>query len=168
MGCPTPLTNLADAAAGENYEWTDMYAQFAATAREEGFDHIAYLFEHVGAIERSMRRATASWPKGIKNGTVFARQTEQVWICTNCGHIHVGTPPEKCPVRSSPGLLCAARSKLLSACWNRCDLANTPRNIRLFDRCPGEWRCAARRAPPCGGVAPNEQRGGWLYSTPAV
>lgn len=102
-GMPDTLTNLADAAAGENYEWTDMYAQFAATAREEGFDHIAYLFEHVGAIEKEHEERYRKLAESIKNGTVFARQTEQVWICTNCGHIHVGThAPEKCPVCDHP------------------------------------------------------------------
>lgn len=95
--------NLLHAAEGENYEWTDMYAQFAATAREEGFDHIAYLFEHVGAIEKEHEERYRKLAESIKNGTVFARQTEQVWICTNCGHIHVGThAPEKCPVCDHP------------------------------------------------------------------
>lgn len=102
-GVPSTEENLADAAAGENYEWTDMYAQFAATAREEGFDHIAYLFEHVGAIEKEHEERYRKLAESIQNGTVFARQTEQVWICTNCGHIHVGThAPEKCPVCDHP------------------------------------------------------------------
>lgn len=97
------VQNLLHAAEGENYEWTDMYAQFAATAREEGFDHIAYLFEHVGAIEKEHEERYRKLAESIKNGTVFARQTEQVWICTNCGHIHVGThAPEKCPVCDHP------------------------------------------------------------------
>ena len=80
-----------------------MYALFAATAREEVFDHIAYLFEHVGAIEKEHEERYRKLAESIKNGTVFARQTEQVWICTNCGHIHVGThAPEKCPVCDHP------------------------------------------------------------------
>ena len=103
MGIGDTKANLGAAADGENYEWTDMYAQFAATAREEGFDHIAYLFEHVGAIEKEHEERYRKLAESIKNGTVFARQTEQVWICTNCGHIHVGThAPEKCPVCDHP------------------------------------------------------------------
>lgn len=102
-GIGSTAENLAAAAEGENYEWTDMYAQFAATAREEGFDHIAYLFEHVGAIEKEHEERYRKLAESIQNGTVFARQTEQVWICTNCGHIHVGThAPEKCPVCDHP------------------------------------------------------------------
>ena len=102
-GISDTAANLAAAAAGENYEWTDMYAQFAATAREEGFDHIAYLFEHVGAIEKEHEERYRKLAESIKNGTVFARQTEQVWNCTNFGHIHVGThAPEKCPVGDHP------------------------------------------------------------------
>lgn len=102
-GIGNTAENLCRAAAGENYEWTDMYAQFAATAWEEGFDHIAYLFEHVGAIEKEHEERYRKLAESIQNGTVFARQTEQVWICTNCGHIHVGThAPEKCPVCDHP------------------------------------------------------------------
>ncbi len=97
------LTNLADAAAGENYEWTDMYAGFAKTAEEEGFTKIAALFKMVGDIEREHEARYRALSDSIKNGTVFARETEQVWVCSNCGHIHIGThAPEKCPVCDHP------------------------------------------------------------------
>ena len=97
------LTNLADAAAGENYEWTDMYAGFAKTAEEEGFTKIAALFKMVGDIEREHEARYRALSDSIKNGTVFARETEQVWVCSNCGHIHIGKhAPEKCPVCDHP------------------------------------------------------------------
>ena len=97
------LTNLADAAAGENYEWTDMYAGFAKTAEEEGFTKIAALFKMVGDIEREHEARYRALSDSIKNGTVFARETEQVWVCSNFGHIHIGThAPEKCPVCDHP------------------------------------------------------------------
>ena len=97
------LTNLADAAAGENYEWTDMYAGFAKTAEEEGFTKIAALFKMVGDIEREHEARYRALSDSIKNGTVFARETEQVWVCSNCGHIHIGThAPEKCQVCDHP------------------------------------------------------------------
>ncbi len=97
------LKNLEDAAAGENCEWTDMYAEFAKTAHEEGFAHIAFLFEKVGAIEKEHEERYRALAESIKNSTVFARETEQVWICTNCGHIHIGThAPQVCPVCAHP------------------------------------------------------------------
>ena len=93
-GMPDTMTNLLDAAAGENYEWTDMYAEFAATAR---------LFEMGGAVEKEHEERYRLLAERIKAGEVFARQTEQVWICTNCGHIHVGLhAPEVCPVCAHP------------------------------------------------------------------
>ena len=102
-GMPDTLTNLADAAAGENYEWTDMYAGFAATAEEEGFERIAQLFRMVGAIEKEHEQRYREVKKLLEEGRLFARETEQVWICTNCGHIHIGThAPEKCPVCDHP------------------------------------------------------------------
>ena len=98
-GMPDTLTNLADAAAGENYEWTDMYAQFAATAREEGFDHIAYLFEHVGAIEKEHEERYRRLITNIEQGVVFSKDGDTIWQCRNCGHIVVGTKaPDVCPV----------------------------------------------------------------------
>ena len=102
-GMPDTLANLADAAAGENYEWTDMYAGFAATAEEEGFGRIAQLFRMVGAIEKEHEQRYREVKKLLEEGRLFARETEQVWICTNCGHIHIGThAPEKCPVCEHP------------------------------------------------------------------
>ena len=98
-GIPDTLTNLKDAAAGENYEWTDMYAEFAKVAKEEGFDRIAYLFEAVGKIEKEHEERYLALLKNIEDGSVFSRKTKQVWICTNCGHIHVDKDaPKVCPV----------------------------------------------------------------------
>lgn len=100
---PSTEENLLAAATGEMEEWTDMYARMAKEAEEEGFDDIARLFKSVGAIEKEHEERYRKLAESIKNGTVFARQTEQVWICTNCGHIHVGThAPEKCPVCDHP------------------------------------------------------------------
>ena len=102
-GMPDTLANLADAAAGENYEWTDMYAGFAKTAHEEGFEKIAKLFEGVAKIEKEHEERYRALKANIDTGVVFARETEQVWVCSNCGHIHIGThAPEKCPVCDHP------------------------------------------------------------------
>ena len=100
---PDTLTNLVDAAAGENYEWTDMYSKMAEEAREEGFDEIARLFDGVAAIEKEHEERYRKLAENINNGQVFARETQQVWICTNCGHVHIGThAPEVCPVCAHP------------------------------------------------------------------
>ena len=100
---PDTLTNLADAAAGENYEWTDMYSKMAEEAREEGFDEIARLFDGVAAIEKEHEERYRKLAENINNGQVFARETQQVWICTNCGNVHIGThAPEVCPVCAHP------------------------------------------------------------------
>lgn len=100
---PDTMTNLADAAAGENYEWTDMYAGFAKTAHEEGFEKIAALFEMVGKIEKEHEERYRKLAKSIEEGVVFARETEQVWVCSNCGHIHIGKEaPKTCPVCAHP------------------------------------------------------------------
>ena len=102
-GIQDTMTNLEDAAAGENYEWTDMYKEFAETAREEGFDRIAYLFDSVAKIEKSHEERYVKLAENIKNNTVFSGTDEEVWICTNCGHIHVGkNAPEVCPVCEHP------------------------------------------------------------------
>ncbi len=91
--------NLADAAKGENYEWTEMYAEFAKTAREEGFDHIANLFEGVAKIEKEHEERYLKLLENVKGGLVFSREGDMVWICRNCGHIHFGkAAPEICPV----------------------------------------------------------------------
>jgi len=102
-GIPDTLTNLIDAAAGENYEWTDMYAGFAVTAREEGFDHIAYLFEQVAKIEKEHEERYRKLIANMEGGLVFSRDGDAVWQCSNCGHIVVGKKaPEVCPVCAHP------------------------------------------------------------------
>ncbi len=100
---PDTLTNLKDAANGENYEWTDMYKSFAETAREEGFDDIAYLFESVGEIEKHHEERYLKLVGNIENNLVFERGEEKVWICRNCGHIYVGkSAPKVCHVCKHP------------------------------------------------------------------
>lgn len=100
---PTTTDNLADAAAGENYEWTDMYAGFAETAREEGFDHIAFLFDEVAKIEREHEERYRRLLANINEGIVFSRDGDKVWQCSNCGHIVVGKEaPAVCPVCDHP------------------------------------------------------------------
>ena len=100
---PGTMENLKDAAAGENYEWTDMYATFAKEAREEGFDSIAFLFDGVARIEKEHEERYLKLLANIENGMVFKRDNAVVWKCANCGHIHVGTDaPEVCPVCAHP------------------------------------------------------------------
>lgn len=100
---PDTMTNLADAAAGENYEWTDMYAGFAKTAREEGFTHIAALFDLVGKIEKEHEERYRKLLQNMKDGIVFSREGDTIWQCSNCGHIVIGKKaPEMCPVCSHP------------------------------------------------------------------
>lgn len=100
---PDTVTNLADAAEGENYEWTDMYKSFAEDAKVEGFDHIAFLFEQVAAIEKEHEERYRKLLANIEEGIVFSRDGDMVWICTNCGHIHIGkSAPEVCPVCAHP------------------------------------------------------------------
>ena len=102
-GVPATTENLKDAAAGENYEWTDMYAGFAKTAREEGFTKIAALFEMVGAIEKEHEARYRKMLGNIEEGIVFSRDGDQIWKCRNCGHIVVGKKaPEVCPVCEHP------------------------------------------------------------------
>ena len=102
-GMPSTLENLADAANGENYEWTDMYAEFAKVAREEGFDHIATLFEGVAAIEKEHEERYRKLIANIEGGLVFSRDGDVIWQCANCGHICVGKKaPEVCPVCAHP------------------------------------------------------------------
>lgn len=96
---PDTITNLKDAAAGENYEWTDMYANFAKEAKEEGFTKIAALFEAVARIEKDHEERYLTLLKRLKEGNVFKREEAVFWQCANCGHIHVGKEaPEICPV----------------------------------------------------------------------
>lgn len=100
---PTTDVNLLDAAEGENYEWTDMYAGFAKTAKEEGFDKIAYLFEAVGKIEKEHEERYRKLLANLQEGKVFERSEKKVWVCANCGHIHFGEKaPEVCPVCDHP------------------------------------------------------------------
>jgi rubrerythrin len=96
-------TNLKDAAAGEHYEWTDMYAGFAKVAEEEGFEKIAMLFSKVAAIEKEHEARYLALLKNVEEGLVFSRDGEMIWKCSNCGHIHVGKKaPSICPVCSHP------------------------------------------------------------------
>lgn len=96
---PSTLENLKDAAAGENYEWTDMYDEFAKTAREEGFEHLAFLFEEVGKIEREHEERYRKLIENIEGGLVFSKEGDKIWKCRNCGHIVIGKEaPEVCPV----------------------------------------------------------------------
>ena len=96
---PDTLTNLKDAAAGENYEWTEMYAEFAKVAKEEGFDYIAMLFEEVGKIEKEHEARYKKLIENINNELVFSSEGDTIWVCRNCGHIVVGKKaPEVCPV----------------------------------------------------------------------
>lgn len=102
-GMPATPANLADCVAGEHYEWTDMYVKFAKEAREEGFEAIAKLFEGVGAIEKDHELRYQKLLDNIKDGKVFSREGEMVWICRNCGHVHVGSDaPELCIVCAHP------------------------------------------------------------------
>ena len=102
-GIGTTAENLKAAAAGENEEWTDMYASFAKEAREEGFIEIAYRFEGVGAIEKHHEERYLRLLDDLNNGKVFEKDGVVVWKCRNCGHIHVGTSaPQVCPVCSHP------------------------------------------------------------------
>ena len=95
--------NLRMAAEGENYEWTDMYKDFAKTAREEGFDDIARLFDGVAAIEAEHEKRYLALLDNVKGGVVFSRDGDVIWQCSNCGHICIGKQaPEVCPVCSHP------------------------------------------------------------------
>ena len=97
------IENLKEAAEGENYEWTDMYDQFAKEAREEGFDDIAALFEGVAAIEKEHEERYRKLLANIEGDLVFSRDGDVVWQCYNCGHICVGKKaPEECPVCAHP------------------------------------------------------------------
>ena len=97
------MTNLKDAAAGENDEWTDMYARFAEVAREEGLNRIAVLFEMVGKIEKHHEERYLELLKNLEEGKVFEREEEQAWVCLECGHIHYGKKaPKACPVCTYP------------------------------------------------------------------
>ena len=100
---PGTMDNLKDAAAGENYEWTDMYAGFAKDAEEEGFADIARLFRGVAAVEKEHEERYRKLLANIEEGIVFSRDGDTIWKCGNCGHIVVGKKaPEVCPVCAHP------------------------------------------------------------------
>lgn len=100
---PGTPANLADAADGENYEWTDMYATFAKEAREEGFDKIAFLFDGVAKVEKEHEERYRKLFKNIEEKIVFSRDGDCIWQCLNCGHIHIGKEaPKLCPVCAHP------------------------------------------------------------------
>ena len=104
-GGAVPMTNdnLVDAAHGENYEWTEMYHEFAEVAEKEGFDEIAAKMRLVGAIEKTHEERYIKLAEDLANGTVFKRDDVVVWKCTVCGHLHMGTePPAVCPVCGHP------------------------------------------------------------------
>ena len=97
------LENLKAAADGENYEWTDMYKEFAEVAKEEGFDHIAFLFEEVAKIEKEHEERYRKLLKNIEDELVFSSDGDSIWICRNCGHVVIGkNAPKVCPVCSHP------------------------------------------------------------------
>ena len=100
---PDTAANLLDAAEGEHYEWTDMYAGFAKEAKEEGFDKIAYLFEAVGKIEKEHEERYRKLLANVENGLVFSKDGDAIWQCANCGHIVIGkSAPQICPVCAHP------------------------------------------------------------------
>ena len=100
---PDTIANLNDAADGENYEWTDMYDEFAKVADEEGFKEIAAKFRMVGAIEKEHEERYRKLIGNIEGGLVFSREGDRTWICSNCGHIVIGKEaPEICPVCAHP------------------------------------------------------------------
>ena len=102
-GIGTTAENLLAAAEGENYEWTDMYAQFAKEAREEGFEDIARLFDGVGQIEKEHEARYRKLLDNLQEGLVFSRDGDRIWQCRNCGHIVIGKQaPEVCPVCAHP------------------------------------------------------------------
>ena len=102
-GIGSTAENLKSAAEGENYEWTDMYDQMAKDAREEGFDHIAFLFEQVGKIEKDHEERYRKLLANVEGGLVFSRDGDMIWQCSNCGHVVVGKKaPEMCPVCAHP------------------------------------------------------------------
>ena len=102
-GIPSTPENLLDAAAGENYEWTEMYAEFAKVAHEEGFEAIAKQFEDVAKIEKEHEERYRKLAENIASGKVFEKDGEVLWQCANCGHIQKGNKaPEICPVCFHP------------------------------------------------------------------
>ncbi len=110
----TTSENLAEAAAGEHYEWTTMYPEFAATAREEGFDNIANIFEAIAVAEKQHEKRYIELKKNVDEGTVFKKDHGVVWRCRNCGYLHEGTEaPAVCPACAHP----KAHFELLGENW---------------------------------------------------
>ena len=102
-GIGNTVENLKDAAAGENYEWTDMYATFAKEAREEGFIDIANFFKELREVEEDHAKRFKELYDKLDDGTMFAGPRESKWVCMNCGYIHEGSEaPEKCPLCGYP------------------------------------------------------------------
>ncbi|MCI9415177.1 MAG: rubrerythrin family protein [Clostridiales bacterium] len=100
---PATMDNLLDAAAGEHYEWVEMYAGFAQTARQEGFNDIAAAFELVAGIEKTHEQRFQKLADNIRDGKVFSRDENTLWICLNCGYIYKGAqPPAMCPTCKHP------------------------------------------------------------------
>lgn len=100
---PSTAENLLDAAQGENYEWTDMYARFAEDARAEGFTKIAALFDLVGKIEKEHETRYRKLLANVEGQLVFSREGDMIWECSNCGHIVIGKKaPAMCPVCKHP------------------------------------------------------------------
>lgn len=100
---PSTIQNLKDAAAGENYEWTDMYAEFAKTAKEEGFAKLAYQLAAVAKIEKRHEERYLELLENVESGKIFKREEKQVWICGNCGYVvEANEAPEVCPVCDHP------------------------------------------------------------------
>lgn len=100
---PSTAENLKDAAAGENFEWTEMYADFARVAREEGFDELAAAFEMVASVEKEHEERYRKLIENLEKGIVFSRTGECIWQCRNCGYIHVGkSAPMLCPACKYP------------------------------------------------------------------
>lgn len=111
-GIADTALNLKDAAAGEHFEWTDMYAGYAKTAKEEGFDKIAMLFEKVAAIEKEHEARYLALLANVEGGLVFSKDGSAIWQCLNCGHLHIGPKaPELCPVCEHPKAYFAIQSK---------------------------------------------------------
>ena len=109
---PVTMTNLRDAANGENYEWTDMYAEFAKVAKEEGFNDIARKFELVAAVEKEHEERYLKLLYNIENNEVFNKDESVVWVCRNCGHVHVGkVAPKMCPTCAHPQAYFELRNK---------------------------------------------------------
>ena len=100
---PTTEENLKDAAEGENYEWTTMYAEFAQTAKEEGFDELAFLFEKVGEIEKEHEERYLALLNNVQDQRVFKKDGDKIWVCRNCGYVYTSKDAlEICPVCKHP------------------------------------------------------------------